>query len=60
LLAYFTYSNLLSVSQAWVSQGRVGFQIGLIAVHGVVFIALALLLVHRQHIVPLMRRRARF
>jgi len=60
LLAYFTYSNLLGVSQAWVVQGRVSFQSGLIAVHGVVFIALVLLLVHRQYIVPLLRRRVRF
>lgn len=46
LLAYFTYSNLLGVSQAWVAQGRIGFQAGLIGVHGLMFAVLLLLFAH--------------
>ncbi len=33
LLTYMLYSNLLSVSQAWVAQGRMAFAIGAWAVH---------------------------
>jgi hypothetical protein len=42
LLAYMIYSNLLSVSQAWVAQGRLAFEIGVWAVHVGMF-----LLAHR-------------
>ena len=47
LLAYMIYSNLISVSQAWVSQGRVSFEIGVWLVHVVMF-ALLLLLFSRR------------
>ena len=47
LLAYMIYSNLISVSQAWVSQGRVSFEIGVWLVH-VVMLALLLLLFSRR------------
>lgn len=35
LLVYITYSNCLSVVQAWVAQGRIGVGVGLWAVHAV-------------------------
>jgi lipopolysaccharide export system permease protein len=42
LLTYMIYSNLINVSQAWVIQGRLRFEIGVWAVH---FAMLVLLLV---------------
>ncbi len=50
LLAIFTYmiySNLLSVSQAWVAQGKISFALGFGAVHGVMLIVLPLLFARR-------------
>lgn len=35
ILAYMIYGNLVSVSQAWVRQGRMAFEVGVWAVHGV-------------------------
>ena len=43
LLTFMIYSNLLSVSQAWVAQGRLPFEIGAWAVHVLMFITLVLL-----------------
>jgi lipopolysaccharide export system permease protein len=43
LLTYMIYSNLLSVSQAWVIQGRIPFSIGVWAIHLFMFVALLLL-----------------
>jgi lipopolysaccharide export system permease protein len=43
LLTFMIYSNLLSVSQAWVAQGRLPFEIGVWAVHVLMFITLILL-----------------
>ena len=43
LLAFMIYSNLMSVSQAWVAQGRMSFALGVWAVHAVMIIALVLL-----------------
>lgn len=40
LLTYMIYSNLISVSQAWVSQGRIGFEVGVWLVHVVMFVLL--------------------
>ncbi len=40
LLTYMVYSNLISVSQAWVSQGRIGFEVGVWLVHVVMFVLL--------------------
>ncbi len=43
LLAYMTYSNLISMTQAWVSQGRLAFYLGWWVVHaGMIFLLLAL------------------
>lgn len=43
LLAYMLYSNLISVSQAWVAQGRLSFQFGWWLVHAAMFAVLILL-----------------
>lgn len=43
LLAFMIYSNLLSVSQAWVAQGRISFTLGVWALHAVMLLVLVLL-----------------
>jgi lipopolysaccharide export system permease protein len=43
LLTFMIYSNLLSVSQAWVAQGRLSFSLGIWAVHALMLIVLLLL-----------------
>lgn len=40
VLTFMIYSNLVSVSQAWVAQGRLPFEIGLWAVHFLMFFGL--------------------
>lgn len=47
LLTYMIYSNLVSVSQAWVVQGKLPFGVGVWAVHAVMFIVLLLLFSRR-------------
>jgi len=47
LLAYMLYSNLLSVSQARVAQGKLAFGIGWWLVHGAMFAVLVLLFARR-------------
>lgn len=47
LLVYLVYSNLLSVAQAWVGQGKLGFVAGMLLPHAGVVIALGLLF-HRR------------
>lgn len=42
LLTFMIYSNLLSVSQAWVAQGRVSFGIGVWAIHALMLVVLLL------------------
>ena len=49
LLTYMIYSNLLSVSQAWVAQGRLAFGIGVWAVHVGMFLLLIVLFHRRQN-----------
>ena len=41
------YSNLVSVSQAWVSQGKLPFEIGVWAVHVIMFVGLLVLFSRR-------------
>jgi len=41
LLAYMIYSNLISISQAWVAQGRLRFEFGLWMVHAAMLLLLA-------------------
>jgi len=40
ILTYMIYSNLISVSQAWVTQGRLSFEIGVWLVHVAMFVLL--------------------
>lgn len=43
LLLYILYNNLMSVTQAWVAQGRIGFGVGVWTIHAVVAALTALL-----------------
>lgn len=56
LLTFMVYSNLMSVSQAWVSQGRIPFAVGVWVVHVLMFGLLAFLFAKRMSIRPLWRR----
>lgn len=47
VLAFMTYNNLISLSQAWVAQGRLGFGTGWWLVHVVMFALLAVLFYRR-------------
>lgn len=47
LLVYTIYSNLLSMTQAWVAQGRISFAVGLVSVHLIMMLALPLLFARR-------------
>lgn len=58
LLVYMVYSNLLSVSQARVAQGRLPFATGSWAVHAAMLAVLLLLFAHRLGWLRLPRRRA--
>ncbi len=57
ILVYAIYSNMLSVSQAWVAQGRLSFWIGVWAVHALMLLPLALLFYRRVAVrMPWQRR----
>lgn len=56
LLTFMIYSNLVSVSQAWVAQGRLTFQIGVWAVHVLMFVGMVALFWRRLSITPWGRR----
>ncbi|MGE5470702.1 MAG: LPS export ABC transporter permease LptF [Bacteroidota bacterium] len=47
ILIYAIYSNLLSVSQAWVAQGKISFWIGVWAVHAMMLLPLVALFYRR-------------
>jgi lipopolysaccharide export system permease protein len=47
LLTFMIYSNLVGVSQAWVAQGRLPFEVGVWAVHVLMFIGLLVLFSRR-------------
>ena len=47
LLIYLTYSNLLSITQAWVAQGKLSFASALWWLHGAMFLLLAVLFAWR-------------
>ena len=55
LLIYMTYSNFLSVAQAWGAQGRIGAAAGLFGVHAVMLAILAVLFYHRLSVYSLFR-----
>lgn len=48
LVIYMLYSNSISVSNAWVGQGRIGPAAGFMTVHLLMFMAAALLFYHRM------------
>ncbi|MDD5298665.1 MAG: LPS export ABC transporter permease LptF [Rhodocyclaceae bacterium] len=58
ILTYLTYNNVLSVSQAWVSQGRLPFHIGIWAVHLAMFVLLVALFYRRILVVSWRRVRS--
>jgi lipopolysaccharide export system permease protein len=49
LLVYMVYSNLLSISQAWVAQEKLRFELGVWAVHLAMFMFLIVLFYRRQN-----------
>lgn len=55
LLTFMIYSNLLSVSQAWVAQGRISFGIGVWAIHALMLVVLLLLFWKRLAVFSLWR-----
>ena len=58
VLIYAIYSNLLSVSQAWVAQGKLSFWIGVWAVHALMLLPLFLMFYQRIALrMPWRRRR---
>jgi lipopolysaccharide export system permease protein len=58
LLIYMTYSNMISIVQAWISQSRVSFLAGL-AVHLVMFAVLVVLFYRRIVVLSFFRLRNR-
>lgn len=55
LLIYATYSNFLSVTQAWIARGRIGFAVGLLGVHVFMLAILMLLFYHRLSVYSIFR-----
>jgi len=58
LLTYMVYSNLLSVSQARVAQGKLAFGTGLWLVHGVMLVVLLVLFAQRMSLLRVPWRRS--
>lgn len=57
LLVYMIYSNLLSMTQAWVAQGRISVVAGLLSVHLLMIVALPLLFARRILVFSFLRLR---
>jgi lipopolysaccharide export system permease protein len=55
ILTYMIYSNLLSVSQAWVTQGKISFVVGVLVVHVLMFVMLLVLFFRRLMLVSWVR-----
>ncbi|MCX7274467.1 MAG: LPS export ABC transporter permease LptF [Burkholderiales bacterium] len=53
LLVYVVYSNLLSLSQVWVTQGRIPFSLGVWLIHAVLLLIVAVLFWRRVALVRL-------
>jgi lipopolysaccharide export system permease protein len=51
------YSNVLTMTQAWVAQGRISFAVGLVSVHLVMLVALPLLFARRIMVFSFLRMR---
>lgn len=58
LLTYLVYSNAISVCQAWVAQGRLGFALALLLPHVLVLGLLGLMFYRRLAVSPFWRARA--
>jgi lipopolysaccharide export system permease protein len=59
VLVYMIYSNLLSMAQAWVAQGKLSPWIGLWSVHLALALAVTLFFYRRLSAVPLFRWNSR-
>jgi lipopolysaccharide export system permease protein len=57
LFTYMVYANVLSIVQAWVSQGRIGFNIGWWVVHAGMLAVLALLFYRRIRVDSMFAKR---
>jgi lipopolysaccharide export system permease protein len=55
LLTYMIYSNAISITQAWVAQGKIGFHIGWWVVHLAMFVLLVVLFYRRLAVNSLFR-----
>ena len=55
LLTYMVYSNAMSITQAWVAQGRIGFHVGWWVVHLVMFMLLLVLFYRRLSVQSVFR-----
>lgn len=56
LLLYMTYSNLLSIAQAYIAQSKVSVWAGLLAVHGLMLVVMLVLFYRRLAVGPIWRR----
>jgi lipopolysaccharide export system permease protein len=56
LLTYMVYSNLVSIAQAWVSQGKLSFYTGWWIVHAGMAVLLAVMLWRRMQVGSPLRR----
>ncbi|MBL8483082.1 MAG: LPS export ABC transporter permease LptF, partial [Rhodocyclaceae bacterium] len=56
LLAYLIYSNLVSLSQAWVAGGKIPFGVGVWAVHALMFVITVAMFYKRMAVHPFWRR----
>lgn len=52
LLVFFIYHNLISVTQAWIAQGRLGLMVGMLAAHLPAIAALAAFYAYRMRMKP--------
>jgi lipopolysaccharide export system permease protein len=55
LLVYMVYSNLLSISQAWIAQSRISLATGLWSVHALMLVLLAVMFYRRLMVFSLFR-----
>ena len=56
LCLYMIYSNLLSISQAWVAQGKLSFVLGTLSVHLLMLALLPILFYRRIAVTSILRR----
>ena len=48
LILYMVYNNMISVTNTWVGQGSMGVVMGLVGIHGAMFVLMVLLLYRRM------------